>query len=427
MIKANFTASRIRAFKCTDGKEQDFLWDAATPGLGLRATANGAKAYVFQSRINGKTYRPTIGDPDTWSIPQAQAEARRLKVMIDNGKDPREVEAIAQVERGEKLKVEAIAQAKQSLLARTVWNAYLAAPHPKWGELHRKDHLIASSEGGIDCKIGNRKSKPGVLATLLSKPIHDITAPVVQDWLTEESTTRQTSAHNAYRKFRTFIVWCTEHHDYKHAVHADCCLTSAVKNTVPKSKTKEGDSLQCEQLPLWFSAVRQISNPVISAYLQGLLITGARRNELTTLRWADVDFRWEKMTIRDKVEGARTIPLTPHLSGLLAALPRYNEWVFSSPGAASGHIESPSKAHTQALATIGLPHVSLQGLRRSFGTLSEWVECPVGVVAQIMGHKPTAIAEKHYIRRSIGMLQMWHGKIETWILEQSKANETITP
>lgn len=427
MRKENFTVSRIRAFKCTDGKQQDFLWDAATPGLGLRATANGAKAYIFQSRINGKTYRPTIGDPDTWSISQAQAEARRLKVMIDNGKDPREVAATAQAERGERLKLEAITHAKQSLIARAAWDAYLAAPHPKWGEVHRKDHLIASSEGGIECKIGGRKSKPAPLATLLSKPIHDITASVVQDWLATESTTRPTSAHNAYRKFRTFIIWCTEHPDYKAAVHADCCVTAAVKNTVPKSKTKEGDNLQCEQLPLWFSAVKQISNPVISTYLQGLLITGARRNELTNLRWTDVDFKWGSMTIRDKMEGARTIPLTPYLSSLLAALPNDSEWVFSSPGAASGHIESPSKTHTQALAAAGLPHVSIHGLRRSFSTLSEWVECPAGVVAQIMGHKPSALAEKHYRRRSLDMLRMWHVKIETWIIEQSKANETTLP
>jgi len=37
--------------------------------------------------------------------------------------------------------------------------------------------------------------------------------------------------------------------------------------------------------------VQKIGNPVISAYLQGLLLTGAKRNELATLRWADVDFQ----------------------------------------------------------------------------------------------------------------------------------------
>jgi hypothetical protein len=35
-----------------------------------------------------------------------------------------------------------------------------------------------------------------------------------------------------------------------------------------------------------------------------------------------------------------------------------------------------------------------------------------------MGHKPSALAEKHYRRRPLDLLRMWHDKIETWLLEQ---------
>jgi hypothetical protein len=51
---------------------------------------------------------------------------------------------------------------------------------------------------------------------------------------------------------------------------------------------------------------------------------------------------------------------------------------------------------------------------------SEWCEVPTGVVAQIMGHKPSAIAEKHYRRRPLDLLRSWHVKIEAWILEQAE-------
>jgi intergrase/recombinase len=63
--------------------------------------------------------------------------------------------------------------------------------------------------------------------------------------------------------------------------------------------------------------------------------------------------------------------------------------------------------------------VSLHGLRRSFSTLSEWVEMPTGIVAQVQGHKPSAIAEKHYKKRPLDLLRMWHEKLEAWILEQA--------
>jgi integrase len=71
------------------------------------------------------------------------------------------------------------------------------------------------------------------------------------------------------------------------------------------------------------------------------------------------------------------------------------------------------------VAAAALPHVSLHGLRRSFATLSEWIDVPTGIVAQIMGHKPSAIAEKHYKKRSIDLLRHHHEKIEAWMLKQA--------
>ena len=91
---------------------------------------------------------------------------------------------------------------------------------------------------------------------------------------------------------------------------------------------------------------------------------------------------------------------------LLLALPRRNEWVFSSLAAATGHIEEPKQGHKRALNAAGLPDLTIHGLRRSFGSLAEWTEAPTGVVAQIMGQKPSAIAEKHYRRRPLDLLRM---------------------
>ena len=107
-----------------------------------------------------------------------------------------------------------------------------------------------------------------------------------------------------------------------------------------------------------------------------------------------------------------------------------NPWVFSSPTAATGRLQEPRIGHNKALTAAGLPALSLHGLRRSFGTLAEWVECPAGISAQIMGHKPSATAEKHYRRRPLDLLRSWHVKIEAWILEQAgieqpKADERL--
>src|SRR5690606_4775429 len=93
----------------------------------------------------------------------------------------------------------------------------------------------------------------------------------------------------------------------------------------------------------------------------------------------------------------------------------------------SGRIVRPNHSHDRALTDAGLPPLTLHGLRRSFGTLSEWVEVPVGVVAQIQGHKPSAIAEKHYRRRPLDLLRVWHAKVESWILAQAGIEQPTEP
>lgn len=418
MSKIKFTASRVDSFHCPPGTKQAFLWDATAPCLGLRAVASGAKAYVFQAKFHNQTIRMTIGSPSTWDIASAQAEARRLKVMVDSGHDPRVQKAELVAEQTAKR--EAGRRAEQP--AREAWDAYVAGRTARWSERTLLDHQRLVDPGGRLKTRGRKKNEgevtlPGVLVPVLSRPLLEINAEFVGDWLTGEKH-RATVAMNAFVRLRAFLNWCETRAEYKTQVSPDACASRVAKDQLPKPSVKS-DCLQREQLALWFKQVRQIQNPVASAYLQALLLSGARREEMASLRWTDVDFNWGTMVLPDKVEPSRTVPLTPYVCALLNALPRVNEWVFHSPGAASGRIQEPRKAHNNALQAAGLPHVSIHGLRRSFGTLSEWVDCPTGVVAQIMGHKPSAIAEKHYIRRPIDLLRMWHTKIEVWVLTQA--------
>ncbi|UGA36144.1 tyrosine-type recombinase/integrase [Chromobacterium haemolyticum] len=150
-----------------------------------------------------------------------------------------------------------------------------------------------------------------------------------------------------------FASWCREQEEFRDLLPDGVFSSKGVREVIPKAQTKD-DCLQREQLAVWFAAVRQES-PVMSAYLQALLLTGARREELAGLRWGDVDFKWMSMTIKDKVEGERTIPLTPYVASLLRVLPRKNEWVFSSPSAVGGRIVEPRIAHNRALGVAGLP------------------------------------------------------------------------
>ena len=140
------------------------------------------------------------------------------------------------------------------------------------------------------------------------------------------------------------------------------------------------------------------------------------------LRWEDVNTKWNGLTIRDKVEGVRVIPLTPYVSQLIHALPRRNGYVFPSAGRGKevrDTLSIPRTPHNDACAVAGIEGLTLHGLRRSLKSLTERLEIPAGVVAQLMGQKPSATAEKHYTVRPLDLLRVHHEKIEAWILEQA--------
>ncbi|MCO5099223.1 MAG: integrase family protein [Rhodocyclaceae bacterium] len=452
MARENFTAGRIGAFSCPPGKPQAFLWDAKAPGLALRVTAGGARAFVFQSRLkHGGEVRITIGEPrrddggGAWSIGAAQAEARRLQGLIDQGKDPRLERTALIAQQAAEREAAKAERAKLEVTGLDAWAVYIEERREQWGRRNYVDHLRMAAAGGEARKRSREKlTLPGPLRPLLARPLAEIDVLAVEEWVSRETRARPARAALGFRLLRAFVNWCAEHPDYRGIVQPDACRGRRTREKLARPAARD-DALQREQLAPWFAEVRKLS-PVPGAYLQALLLTGARREELAGLRWIDVDFRWGSLRIRDKVEGERTIPLTPYVAGLLRELRARNAtpppvprrlradpeaaearlrawkpspWVFASTTAKGGRIQDPRAAHVRALAAAGLPHVSLHGLRRSFGTLAEWVECPVGIVAQIQGHKPSAIAEKHYRVRPLDLLRRWHSEIERWILAEA--------
>lgn len=417
--KNNFSVNKIAALKAEPGRSQTIFWDVKTPNLGVRVTQSGNKAFIFETWFNGKTLRMTIGGVNSWSIAQAQAEARRLKVLTDQGIDPREQRA--------ELRERSIANQLKAVPALDIWEEYLKAKKKSWGARHYQDHVEMVRKGGEPINRGRKSGdsnikQPGILRSVLLKPLSKITRDEVYAWVRLESTKRPARTRIALSALKAFLTWSGDQTKYKGL--ADITSCDRLARELPAKRAKN-DCLQVEQLALWFDAVKKMSNPVLSAYLQILLLTGARRNELATLKWDDVDLQWKVATLKDKIEGQRQIPITPYVASLLNQLPRVNAYVFSSLSAKSGRIVEPRKAHNSALEHADLPPLSIHGLRRSFGTLAEWVECPAGISAQIMGHKPTAIAERHYRRRPIDLLRVWHTKIENFILQQAEIVQPV--
>ena len=449
------TMGRVNGFKCPPDKKVAFLWDNEVSGFGVKATPTSHKVYILVARLRGEVIRITIGDVSTWLLdyvdpnPQSQKcgarqRASELRTLVDKGIDPREHEAKL-AKAAEAVRIEA---ARGQATVADAWTAYVAdlqaqADEGRLTQKYVNDHLALAAPGGEKRKRGTALTMRGPLADLMALALGELDSDCIARWLRKEAKTRPTSTAYAFRVLRAALRWAADQKDFKGLVPADVYSASVVTRSVPRVRAKR-DVLQTAMLKPWFESVRKISTPAISAYLQCLLLTGARRGELAGLKWSDVDARWGTMTIKDKVDpDGRILALTPHVASLLADLRQRNEqpkirklrpgdaeklstwqpsaWVFSSPGSEDGKIAEPRYAHNRALAEGGLAHISLHALRRTYATLAEELleDVPAGIVAQLMGHKPSATAEKFYKVRSIDSLRRWATEIERALLKSA--------
>lgn len=410
--RVRLTAGRVADFTCPSVKSQTFLWDTEAPALALRVTPTGRKTYVFESRLNGATIRLNIGTAADWPIEKARGEAQRLKVLVDSGTDPREVERQQQIEK---------AAAKTAATARAVtvgelWPLYLENGKPKrkdaWKPRYRADLAAMAVPGGVKKKRGQGLTRPGPLYPLLALPLAGVNEDTLKIWHDKETQTGKHQAARALMMFRGFLRWCASRPEYRKLTDRDAGKAPAILENLPPT-TRRTDALDTEQIAGWWAGTEQLSNRTASVYLRALLLTGARREEVAALRWEDVDFRWRKLTIADKVEITRTIPLTPYLAQLLATLPRVGQHVFASTGKA-GRITDARASHAQVLQHAQVKHLTFHGLRRTFIRQARNI-APAGVPAQIAGHSPSAVAEGYAIL-SMDELRPHAERVEAHIL-----------
>jgi len=440
--RVNLRQGTVDKAVCPPGKTQEFIRDSEQRGFALRVTANGAKGFIYEGKLAGKNIRVTIGDPSNMTLREARQRAAEVRQTILLGRDPRIVKAerVAS-DMAKRTKAQADKQ-----VAIELWPLYIehcsTRQKKPWSARSKSEHERLADPGGKPKTRGRKKgegdtTQPGALYALLQLPLARIDADAIESWLKENSY-RPAVAEFGYVRLRAFMRWCARQKAYRGQVNVDAFEDDSVREQVPEIQART-DRLRRGDLKAWFQAVRALGNPVHAAYLQITLLTGARRGELAPLRWDRVDFRHSALHLDGKT-GQRTIPIPPYIRSLLLDLQKRNQagpnvvsldgekpdwkpspFVFPSDTSKSGYIEEPRYSHGKALQAAGVAHVSIHGLRRTFGSMSDsvGVDLPHGVVLQIQGHKPQGVAEQHYRVRELEELAPWHAQYERWLLAQA--------
>lgn len=410
-------------------EDQYLVYDVNNEGFGVLVNPGGSKSYFYQGRIGGvgEPKRRKLGTPKTLTLQQAIDKAKDYAELFRSGVDPKRLQA-EQVAKNQDYTKKS---KREQMTFGEAMAVYIEARSPtndlsdkqkRWSKNTLLDHKKACRPYLVDDPTKKYKKAP--FAALWHYPLSELTPEVIKEWIKEESKTRPTKAGQAHRMYRAFVNWCEEDKRYENLIPDKSATAKAVKSEVQQSRSSK-TSLQRQQLATWFNLVfEHVPSPAHAAVLQCILLNGSRPQEMMSLKWSDVDFRWDTITIIDKVDQwERVIPLTPYVKKLMLDLPRVNEYVFGSLRSAEGYVVR-SPTYEEAIRKSSLPNITPKALRKSFSTLSEWLALPDGIESQIIGHRPSATAEKHYKDRSIDLLRFWHMKIELFILREAKIDTT---
>ena len=120
-----------------------------------------------------------------------------------------------------------------------------------------------------------------------------------------------------------------------------------------------------------------------------LMLTGCRKSEVLTLRWADVDLDAGELHLADSKTGPRAVQLPPTAVELLDALPRRKDspWVF--PGNdRDGRYSGGGLDHAWRTVRTGagLEDVRMHDLRHSFASRALALGETLPVIGKLLGH-----------------------------------------
>jgi len=138
-----------------------------------------------------------------------------------------------------------------------------------------------------------------------------------------------------------------------------------------------------------------VSSSVIHA-IRVLLMTGARLQEVLTMKWEYVDFDNGKIYLPDSKSGKKTIWLSDRAKDYIDAIPhkRGNPYVF--PGQRTGsRLVNLQKPWRKLRAIAELDDVRIHDLRHTYASLAVSHNLSLPIVGKLLGHKSAKSTERY--------------------------------
>ncbi len=353
MPQVALSAGFVRRAQCPPGRRKIAYFDAAQRGFMLEVRATGGKTYYQRyTDARGRERQYKIGPADVLSLAQARRKARQVLAEALLGPDPqarrRELRAVPRL----------------SAFAHERYLPFVRGYKASW----QTDETVL---------------RVHILPRLGALALDEIRSEAIADLVN-----RMRAEGYAPGTMNRVIVILRYLFNLARRWKVPGVVDNPAAGLTAGPDVQRNRFLTEAEADALMRSLRVDENQTAARAIMLLLLTGARRNEVTQAKWDDVD--WTNRTLRvprSKSGRPRAIALNQSALALLAAMPRIdgNPYIFPSPitGRPPASLWFP---WDRIRRRAGLADVRLHDLRHSFASFLVNRGVSLYVVQGLLGH-----------------------------------------
>src|SRR5262245_54513265 len=339
------------------------------PGLYLVTQPSGAKAWAVRYRIGGKPAKFTIGAWPAFGVADARREASTILQQVARGEDPAHIKRERQIEA---------ASAVDFATAARLWVEREQRPKRRaWKGTARVIGLAPDADGDFVIMRGDVVDRWG------KRRLADISRTDVIHLIDEVAARAPYMANRLLAHLKSLFNFLIA----RDMVQANPCI--GVK---PQPEEARDRILSDDELVRAWHAASDLGWPH-GPIVRLLILTGQRRDEVSGMRWAEVDFDqqlWKLPRERVKNNTAHEIPLSAPALDVLRRLERKSQRVFLRPGLTQVSGFSKAKARLDTISSVA--DWRLHDLRRTVASGMARLGVSLPVVEKVLNHTSGSFA-----------------------------------
>jgi len=329
--------------------------------LSLAVSAGGTKSVVVQRRVDGKPRRHVLGRFPDMTIEQARRQAGNLNLEIAAGQNP----------------YERTRPEREGLTLAKFFDEYL--------ERHAKPHKRSWQQDADMFRL--------YAQALASIRLARVTRRMVSQLHVELGAERGHRTANRVLQLLRIV--------FRKAIEWDCYEGENPATGVRRFPEYQRERfLLPDELPKFAAALvadaEERGDRTWHDFFWLALYTGARRSNLLSMRWEDIDLEHRTWTIpatRTKTRRVYRVPLSNPARIILEQrrefVPADKPWVFPSWGS-SGHVHEPKFAWERIRRRSGLLDLRIHDLRRTLGSWQAAAGTSLPIIGRSLGHSSPA-------------------------------------